>query len=106
MNISVAHRYVSMYCNVVRKKALAQWAGNGKISQYIYLMSVQHTNNSILFRLASFKKNSKKWRVLFEIMQNHHLLCLPKSAYFYIVIKSNIDQPSKRTRQNSSILWK
>ena len=31
MNISVAHRYVSMYCNVVRKKALAQWAGNGKI---------------------------------------------------------------------------
>ena len=75
MNISVAHRYVSMYCNVVRKKALAQWAGNGKISQYIYLMSVQHTNNSILFRLASFKKNPKILFSAFEGSSVNSLNC-------------------------------
>ena len=56
--------------------------------------------------LSYFQRIELFWWVLLEIMQNHHLLRLPKSAYFYIVIKSDIDQPSKRTHQKSSILWK
>ena len=57
-------------------------------------------------RLSYFHWIECFWWVLFEIMQNLHLLRLPKSAYFYLVSKSDIDQPSKRTHQNSSILWK
>ena len=57
-------------------------------------------------RLSYFHWIECFWWVLFEIMQNLHLLRLPKSAYFYLVSKSDIDRPSKRTHQNSSILWK
>ena len=57
-------------------------------------------------RLSYFHWIEFFWWVLFEIMQNLHLLRLPKSAYFYLVSKSDIDRPSKRTHQNSSILWK
>ena len=57
-------------------------------------------------RLSYFHWIECFWWVLFEIMQNLHLLRLPKSAYFYLVSKSDIDRPSKRTHQKSSILWK
>ena len=57
-------------------------------------------------RLSYFHWIECFWWVLFEIRQNLHLLRLPKSAYFYLVSKSDIDRPSKRTHQNSSILWK
>ena len=39
------------------------------------------------------------WRVLFEIVQNHHLLRLPKSAYFYTVIYTSPQKGLAKTFQ-------
>ena len=39
------------------------------------------------------------WQVLFEIMQNHHLQRLPKSAYFYRVIQTGPHKGLTKTFQ-------
>ena len=99
---SPKNRINSYWCDSLLSTPCPNWHWQLKKVQRI--LTIKSSFSCI--RLSYFHWIECFWWVLFEIMQNLHLLRLPKSAYFYLVSKSDIDRPSKRTHQNSSILWK